>query len=72
MKLKDVLDIISNSTPILLYLKIGGVWLHRSESSFWDSPSKFKKFYDFKVTKLDTDTLSFSHEGVLVIYAEES
>lgn len=70
MKLKDVLDIISNSTPISLYLKIGGVWLHRSESSFWDSPSKFKKFYDFEVTELDADIVNYKNG--LVIYAKEN
>lgn len=72
MKLKDIFEVIQGSTKVCLNLKIAGVWLQYDKVFFSSFFQKFEKFYDFKVTKLDTDTLSFSHEGVLVIYAEES
>ena len=70
MKLKDVFDVIDSSTPISLYLKIGGVQLHRSSLLYINSYQKFEKFYDFKVTELDVDIVNY--KNVLIVYAEEN
>ena len=70
MKLKDIFDVVHNFTRISLYLKIGGVSLHCDNLLLETSFQKVERFYDFKVTELETDAIG--PETVLVVYAEEN
>ena len=70
MKLKDIFDVVHNFTKISLYLKIGGVLLHCDNLLLETSFQMVERFYDFKVTELETDAIG--SETVLVVYAEEN
>ena len=70
MNLKDIFKIISDFTKVSLHLKIKGVWLKYDGFLLKSFYEEVKDFYDFKVTKLDTDIVN--SDSTLVVYAEDN